>query len=115
MAALRCVSVSSRPLPHSSKHQPHEGHLHLGIEVREIIAVSLPQFVDELPQLPLQGIPVVFEALEDLLQLFAHLAGVGRVLVGEADDVVAGRVLHLRGAGAAAALRLQAPSRTRRR
>src|ERR1039458_9211166 len=59
-----------------------ERHLHLGIEVREIIPVAPAQLLNEVLQLPLQRVPIVFEPLENLLQLLAHLPGKGRVQIG---------------------------------
>ena len=106
------------PLPALSaffQHEADERHLRPWVEVREIVPVALPQLVNELPQFPLQRVPVVFEPLENLLQLLTHLAGKGRVLIREADDVVARGVLHLGGPGAVAALVLAGPSRTPRR
>src|SRR5215470_2112055 len=84
--------------------QAHEWYLDLGVQVWEFVAISLPQCLNELPQLSFQRIPVVFKALENLLQLFTHLPRVSRVLVREADNVVASRVLHLCRSGAAAGL-----------
>src|SRR5262249_8943112 len=46
-------------------------------------------------------------SLKNLFQPLAHLAGVGGILIREANDVITRSVLHLRGAGAGAALRLQ--------
>src|ERR1039458_1514881 len=74
---------------------------------REIIPVAPAQLLNEVLQLPLQRVPIVFEPLENLLQLLAHLPGKGRVLIRESDDVVAGGVLHLRCTGSAAGLGLQ--------
>jgi transposase len=107
MACSRCEADRSLPLLHFLKNHTHERHLHLGIKIKEIIPVALTLLINESLQFPLQGIPIVFEALKNLPQFLTHFSGVGGILIREPVDVVPSGVLHVRGARTTAALRLQ--------
>ena len=53
--ALRFSEYS--PFTAFLQHEPHEGNLHLGVEVGEVVAVALFQFLDDLSQFAFQVHP----------------------------------------------------------